>query len=109
MKLPEFKDIINSNPIVLFYFTATWCKNCREFARALRDIRDELKCIIPFIEIDTDKNHELIHYMGIIGIPSLIIYNNQRAVYYAMGQNTKSDLKEKISTYCATDQVSELL
>jgi len=71
-----FKDIINSDVLVLIDFHAEWCGPCKTLAPIIKDVKQQLGGAVKVIKIDVDKNPQLAGSLNVQGVPTLMIYKN---------------------------------
>ena len=74
--MDEFNSIINSNPIVLIDFFATWCGPCKAMHPVLEQLKVEMGDEIRILKIDVDKNESLAARFHIQSVPTLIMFLN---------------------------------
>lgn len=88
----NFSNIINSKTPVLIDFYADWCGPCKMLAPILKEVKDELKDEIKIIKIDVDKNQQLAAQYQVRGVPTMILFKNQKQLWKQSGVMQKQDL-----------------
>ena len=90
--LNEFNEKIASGRVLVDFF-ATWCGPCRMLAPILEEI-DERKEAgdLLIIKVDVDEAGEIAAKYGIQSIPTLILFENGKAVKNALGYMPKPQL-----------------
>jgi thioredoxin 1 len=96
LTMDGFQKIINTNPVVLFDFGATWCGPCRMLAPIVNEVANEKKSQLLVINVDIDQNRELSQQLYIFNIPFLILYKNGKRVWNGEGYMEKQTLVEAI-------------
>lgn len=74
--MSKFKDLINSEKLVLIDFSAEWCAPCKALAPILKQVKQELNDKVKIIKIDVDKNPVIAQNLQISGVPTIVIYHN---------------------------------
>jgi thioredoxin 1 len=81
------------NLINVFYFTADWCKPCKNIKPIINEINRE-KDKLKFHMIDADTEKELVQRFKIQSIPTFIIINHGKEIKRLTGSQTKEKLQE---------------
>lgn len=73
----EFDKTLKENPLVAVKFFAEWCGPCKMMKPIFKKFsEDEKYKNIKFIEVDVDKNKELIQALKISSMPTFRFYKN---------------------------------
>ncbi|MDT0295123.1 thioredoxin [Mesonia ostreae] len=88
----NFKDIINSETLVLVDFFAEWCGPCKSLAPILKEVKTELGEQIKILKIDVDKNQPLATQYQVRGVPTMILFKEGKQMWRESGVLQKSDL-----------------
>ena len=91
-------QVLDADGVVLVDFWANWCAPCRMIAPVVEDLASELGDRIKFVKMDIDANPDVPSRLGIMSIPTLIIFKDGKAAERAVGyrSNLKTDLKTKL-------------
>lgn len=95
----NYTDIINSTPVVLVEFYATWCGHCQRMAPVVEQIKELLSGSADVYQLDIDENQEIADEMQINGTPTFIIYRDGKQVWRESGEMDGQVLLEKIQSY----------
>jgi thioredoxin 1 len=91
-------EVLQAGQPVLVDFWATWCAPCRMIAPVVEQVAQELDGQIKVVKMDIDANPATPGRLGIMSIPTLIIFKDgqpaERTIGYRAG--LKSDLTEKL-------------
>ncbi|HEY4026872.1 MAG TPA: thioredoxin [Candidatus Dormibacteraeota bacterium] len=91
-------QVLQSTTVVLVDFWAEWCAPCRMIAPVVESIASELGDQVKVVKMDIDANPEVPGRLGVMSIPTLIIFKDgqqaERTVGYRAGM--KADLKQKL-------------
>ena len=73
----EFESLVLKSDVpVLVDFWATWCPPCRMIAPIVEEIHGELGDKVKVMKMDTDENPSTSMQLGIMSIPTVIIFKN---------------------------------
>ncbi|MDQ6691362.1 MAG: thioredoxin [Candidatus Dormibacteraeota bacterium] len=91
--------VLRSDQPVLVDFWAEWCAPCRMIAPIVEDIAGEFGGRARVFKMDIDSNPATPAQLGIMSIPTVILFKDGRPVDRHVGYrpNMKSDLKEKLT------------
>ena len=95
----EFDSVVLKSTIpVLVDFWATWCGPCRMIAPIVEQIHGELGEKVLIVKMDIDENPATPMQLGIMSIPTVIIFKDGKAAERTVGYrpNMKGDLKAKL-------------
>jgi len=95
-KKVSFNSLIQSNKPVLVDFTAEWCGPCRAMAPILQVVASDLGDKASIIKVDVDRNPQLANQLGIMGVPTFILYKKGKAHWRHSGMQSAKALKEII-------------
>lgn len=93
-------QVLQSEQPVLVDFWATWCAPCRMIAPVVEELSTELGTKIRVLKMDIDANPQTTMQLGIMSIPTLIIFKDGRPADRTIGyrSNLKADLKQKLES-----------
>ena len=87
----DFNDEINNN-LVLIDFFAKWCGPCKMISPIVEELSNEINSV-SFCKVDVDENNELASSLGILSIPTLLLYKQGKLVSKKIGFQSKDELK----------------
>ena len=82
----QFESILQSNPLVVVDFTATWCGPCKVVAPKFEALGEKYKDVV-FVKIDIDQFQKITNDCGIKSMPTFIIYKSAKKVSQVVGAN----------------------
>jgi len=89
-------EVVNSDTPVVVDFWAEWCGPCKMIAPIVEELAGEYEGKIKFTKMDVDSNPKTPMQFGIRGIPTLLIFNEGKAVGQVVGALPKSMLKQRV-------------
>lgn len=98
-KKGSFKDILETEELVLIDFFATWCGPCKSMESTIKDIAMEYSSVLKTVKIDIDKNQKLAEQLHIKGVPTFVIYKDGKQVWRQSGAMTKHELTGAIKSF----------
>jgi thioredoxin 1 len=88
----NFNDIISGNTPVLVDFYAEWCGPCKMMPPVLQEVKNQLGDKVHVIKIDIDKNPQVSEVYRIQAVPTVMIFQNGKAVWRQSGVVPAKDL-----------------
>lgn len=93
----SFNELINGDKPVLVDFMATWCGPCKAMNPILTEVAREIGDSAKIVQIDVDRNPAIANKLGIMGVPTFIVYKKGKAVWRQSGMQSAKKLKEVIA------------
>ncbi|HAX02257.1 MAG: thioredoxin [Tenericutes bacterium GWC2_34_14] len=88
------KEVLKSDVPVLVEFWATWCGPCQRVAPILEDLANDVKDLAKIGKLDVDEEYEIADELGIMSIPTLIVFKNGKVHQSTIGVQSKETLKK---------------
>lgn len=95
----NYNELINSNPVVLVEFYASWCPHCQRMMPIVEQVKQLLGDSAPVYQFDIDENQSLASETGVESIPTFIIYKNGSEVWRQSGEIEGDMLYSKVEAY----------
>lgn len=89
--------VLNSMVPVMVDFWAPWCGPCRMVAPIVEDLARAYDGKAVIAKINTDENIQIAGKLGIMGIPTLILFKNGQEVDRVVGFAQRRTLEEKLN------------
>jgi thioredoxin 1 len=94
-------DVLKSDKTVLVDFWAEWCGPCKMIAPVLDEIAGENADKITVAKLDTDANPVTMRDYQVMGIPTLIVFQDGKPVKQMVGARSKAVLLADLADYLA--------
>lgn len=85
----QFQQIISSDKPVIVKFYTTWCPDCMRLNMFIDDIMKEYSQY-DWFEMNRDHFPELAEQYQVLGIPSLLVFQNGEKVAHLHSANAKT-------------------
>jgi thioredoxin len=79
-----FEETIESSEVLIVDFWAEWCGPCRMFAPVFEEASEQHPGI-TFAKVDTEAEQALAGALGIMSIPTLMVFREQVLLYNEAG------------------------
>ncbi len=94
-----FHETIRKYPLIVIDCWAAWCAPCRMVAPIIDELAREYAGKIVFGKLNTDENRATAINLGIMGIPTILIFSMGNEVDRVVGALTKEALIAKLQKY----------
>ena len=92
----DYTQEINSAPVVLVEFYASWCPHCQRMMPIVEDIKTLLADNLKVVQLDLDENQEEADQAGVKSIPTFLLYDGGKEVMRETGEMSAEMLLKKI-------------
>lgn len=92
----DYSQEINSAPVVLVEFFASWCPHCQRMMPVVAEVKERLAGKVKVLQFDIDKNQELAQQEKVEYLPTFLLYDNGKEVMRQTGEMPLETLLEKI-------------
>ena len=85
--------VLDDDKLVLFYFSATWCRPCKKFTPLMEQISEKINNVNFYkIMIDNDENEEICEKFKIESVPTVFLLKNRNSLGSVSGANINNVL-----------------
>ena len=95
----SFKDIVNSEKVVLVDFFGTWCGPCQALMPILKDVKEALGERLKIVKIDIDKNQSLAQKYQVRSVPTMILFKEGEPKWRQSGVLSKNEIIRVVETH----------
>jgi thioredoxin 1 len=88
--------VLDASLPALVDFWAPWCGPCRMIAPIVEDLAKTYDGKAVIAKVNTDENIEIAGQLGIMGIPTLILFKNGQEVERLIGFAPRHAIEEKL-------------
>ena len=96
-----FEESISGELPVLVDFWAEWCAPCRAVAPILEEIARENELRLRVEKLNVDENPDIAKRLGILSIPTLILFAKGEEKARVIGARAKEQLLREIEPHLA--------
>lgn len=102
LTMTTFEDTVTADGITLVDFWAEWCGPCKMFGPIFEEAAAE-NPDCTFAKVDTEANQDLAGALGIMSIPTLMIFRDGIQLFAQPGALPKSALDDLLTQVRALD------
>jgi len=95
------RAVLESNLLSVVDFYADWCGPCRIVGPVVDSLSKEFAGRVNFAKIDTDQNQGLAARYGILGIPTVMIFENGEVIDKIVGAVPIGEYRHRIDVALA--------
>ncbi len=95
-------EVLASEQPVLVDFMAPWCGPCRAIAPGLKELATIYAGRAMVAKVNTDENPHLMAEYGIMGLPTVILFKDGKAVGHIEGARPKSVYATRLDALVAS-------
>lgn len=88
----KFKEIIDSNQLVLVDFYADWCGPCKMMSPILQEVKTIIKDDVKIIKINVDQHQDLASHFMVRGVPTFMLFKFGKMLWRQSGVLSAKDL-----------------
>ena len=81
----EFNAVVDSSPLTLVDFWATWCGPCRMVGPIIEKLGEKYESQAVIAKVDVDQEPDLARRFGIMSIPTVVFLKNGKEFQRMVG------------------------
>lgn len=99
MNSDAYTSLVQSSPLVMVEFFATWCGHCQRMMPVIEQIRELVGTDVAIYQLDIDENDAVANAEGVNATPTFIIYRDGRPVWRYAGEIDGNVLLQKLQGF----------
>ncbi|MGH4141063.1 thioredoxin [Clostridium sp.] len=88
------EEVTENDGLVVVDFWAPWCGPCRMVGPVMEELDKQYAGKIKFVKVNVDKNPMISNQFGISSIPTIMVFNGDKAVENIVGFRPKADFEK---------------
>jgi thioredoxin 1 len=96
-------EVIKADRTVLVDFRAPWCGPCKALGPVLSEIAGERDSEVKVVKINIDDNQEYAFKLGVMSIPTLVVFKDGQPVDKIVGAHPKATIDARINKLAAVE------
>jgi len=95
----DFDKFSQTNPVVLVDVWAPWCGPCRMVSPVVERLAQKYSGKVAVGKLNSDDNMEIAQKLGIMSIPTLLIYKEGKLVDRIVGAYPQEIIEDHLSKF----------
>jgi thioredoxin 1 len=95
----NFSTTIANNELIIVDFWAPWCSPCRMVGPVIEELTAQYTGKVTLGKMNVDENQTVPSSMGIMSIPTIVIFRQGKEVERLVGAYPKAHIEEIINRY----------
>lgn len=95
------REVLKASKPVLVDFSAEWCPPCKMLAPILAEIAREQSDKLSVVTVDVDENPPLTDKYGVVGMPTLMLFQNGQPTARIVGYMPKAKILSQLQPVLA--------
>ncbi len=92
-------EVLNEQKPVLVDFTAGWCQPCKMVDPIVKQLAQDWEGKVKVVKLDADENPNIMMKYGVLGIPTLMLFQGGEVRERLTGYQPKEKLLGKLSPH----------
>jgi thioredoxin 1 len=92
-------EVLGYSGVSLVDFYADWCMPCKMIAPAIDELNNEMAGRAQVFKLNIDQSPDVAGALGVMSIPTLLIFKEGKVVDQIVGAQPKDVLKNRLQSY----------
>jgi len=92
-------EVLEAGMPVMVDFTAVWCGPCKMLDPVVKTLAEEWRGKVKVVKLDVDDNPEVAMQYQVMGVPTLMMFDQGKPVERVTGYQPKDRLEKKFSAF----------
>ena len=97
--MDTLKELLNQKGVVMIEMFASWCPHCQRMMPIVAAVKEKLGDRAKVYQFDIDKYQSLADKLGVEGVPTFIIYKDDKEVWRGSGEMPEAELLNQVEAY----------
>lgn len=93
------EEVLNTEGAVLLDFGAEWCHPCKQLDPIVEELAEEWQGKVKVLALDIDDNVQTTMQMGVMGVPTLILFIDGEPVERMTGFVPKKKIVDRLGPH----------
>ncbi len=93
------EEVLDADTPVLVDFTAVWCGPCKMLDPIVTELATDWDGQVKVVKLDVDTNQGIAMQYQVMGVPSLLLFQNGTVKERMTGYRPKKQIVKKISAH----------
>ena len=93
------EEVLNTKGAVLLDFGAEWCHPCKQLDPIVEELAEEWQGKVKVLALDIDENVQTTMQMGVMGVPTLILFIDGEPVERLTGFVPKKRIADRLGPH----------
>ena len=93
------EEVLNTKGAVLLDFGAVWCHPCKMLDPIVEELAEEWQGKVKVLALDIDENVQTTMQMGVMGVPTLILFIDGEPVERMTGFVPKNKIMDRLGPH----------
>lgn len=93
------EEVLNTKGAVLLDFGAEWCHPCKQLDPIVEELAEEWQGKVKVLVLDIDENVQTTMKMGVMGVPTLILFIDGEPVERLTGYVPKNRIADRLGPH----------
>ncbi|MCE7063309.1 thioredoxin domain-containing protein [Dyadobacter sp. CY343] len=98
LSLEEYQASLKSEKLVLVDFGSRYCGSCKRLDPTIDSIKTEHAANVKVVKIEAYENKSLVKELGVVGLPTLILYKGSEIVWQKKGGASKAEIEKVLES-----------